>query len=120
MTGVMFRSTNEVMGTSYRSRIEDPKYQFAGKTGTSQVKRITEAQRELDLDISQIPYEDRDHALYIAFGPYKDPKYAVSIIVEHGGSGSSTAAPIAKKLFKLIIDRDELREKVKNQNSIKT
>ena len=41
-----------------------------------------------------------DHALYIAFGPYKNPRYALSIIVEHGGSGSSTAAPMAKKLFK--------------------
>ena len=116
----MFGSTNEVMGTSYSSRIEDPKYQFAGKTGTSQVKKITEEARELDLHISQIPYEERDHALYIAFGPYNNPTYAVSIIVEHGGSGSSAAAPIAKKLFKLIIDRHELREKVKNQNSIKT
>ena len=116
----MFGSTNEVMGTSYSSRIEDPKYQFAGKTGTAQVKKITEQARELDLHISQIPYEERDHALYIAFGPYNNPTYAVSIIVEHGGSGSSTAAPIAKKLFKLIIDRHELREKVKNQNSIKT
>ena len=116
----MFGSTNEVMGTSYSSRIEDPKYQFAGKTGTSQVKKITKEARELDLHISQIPYEERDHALYIAFGPYNNPTYAVSIIVEHGGSGSSAAAPIAKKLFKLIIDRHELREKVKNQNSIKT
>ena len=116
----MFGSTNEVMGTSYSSRIEDPKYQFAGKTGTSQVKKITEQARELDLHISQIPYEERDHALYIAFGPYNNPTYAVSIIVEHGGSGSSAAAPIAKKLFKLIIDRHELREKVKNQNLIKT
>ena len=116
----MFGSTNEVMGTSYSSRIEDPKYQFAGKTGTSQVKKITEQARELDLHISQIPYKERDHALYIAFGPYNNPTYAVSIIVEHGGSGSSAAAPIAKKLFKLIIDRHELREKVKNQNSIKT
>ena len=116
----MFGSANEVMGTSYSSRIEDPKYQFAGKTGTSQVKKITEQARELDLHISQIPYEERDHALYIAFGPYNNPTYAVSIIVEHGGSGSSAAAPIAKKLFKLIIDRHELREKVKNQNSIKT
>ena len=116
----MFGSTNEVMGTSYSSRIEDPKYQFAGKTGTAQVKKITEQARELDLHISQITYEERDHALYVAFGPYNNPSYALSIIVEHGGSGSSTAAPIAKKLFKLIIDRHELREKVKNQNLIKT
>ncbi|MDB9718731.1 penicillin-binding protein 2 [Candidatus Pelagibacter sp.] len=106
----MFASTNEVRGTSYSSRIEDPKYQFAGKTGTSQVKRITKADRELDLKTVDIPYNERDHALYIAFGPYKKPRYALSIVIEHGGSGSSTAAPIAKKLFKLIIDRHELRE----------
>ena len=111
----MFGSTNEVFGTSYRSRIEDKKYQFAGKTGTSQVKRITERARELDLKIEQIPYEERDHALYIAYGPYKNPRYAVSIIIEHGGSGSSTAAPIAKKLFKLVIDRHEIREKIKQK-----
>jgi len=115
----MFASTNEVRGTSYSSRINDKKYQFAGKTGTSQVKRITEAQREQDLDISQIPYEDRDHALYIAFGPYKNPRYSLSILIEHGGSGGSTAAPIAKKLFKLIIDRHEEREKIiLNKNNL--
>ena len=106
----MFGSTNEVMGTSYRSRIKDPKYQFAGKTGTSQVKKITERDRELDLKTFEIPYEERDHALYIAFGPYKNPRYALSILVEHGGNGSTTAAPMAKKLFKLIIDRHSLRD----------
>ena len=115
----MFASTNEVRGTSYSSRIENPKYQFAGKTGTSQVKRITAKDRELDLKTSEIIYKDRDHALYIAFGPYKKPRYALSIVIEHGGSGSSTAAPIAKKLFKLIIDRHELREKVKNKKPLK-
>ena len=106
----MFSSTNEVMGTSYRSRINNPKYQFAGKTGTSQVKRITERDRELDLKTFEIPYEERDHALYVAFGPYKSPRYALSVVVEHGGNGSTTAAPMAKKLFKLIIDRHNLRE----------
>ena len=115
----MFASTNEVRGTSYSSRIEDPKYQFAGKTGTSQVRRITKAARELDLNTSEIPYNERDHALYIAFGPYKNPRYAVSIVVEHGGSGSSTAAPIAKKLFKLIIDKHELRQQVQVKKNIK-
>jgi len=109
----MFASTNEVRGTSYSSRIEDPKYQFAGKTGTSQVKRITKLDRELDLKTFEIPYDERDHALYIAFGPYKNPRYAISIVIEHGGSGSSAAAPIAKKLFKLIIDRHKLREQVR-------
>jgi penicillin-binding protein 2 len=110
----MFSSTNEIYGTSYKSRIDDPKYQFAGKTGTAQVKRISKRERELDLKLEQIPYKDRDHALYVAYGPYKNPRYALSIIVEHGGSGSTTAAPMAKELFKLIIDRDELRTKQSN------
>ena len=116
----MFASTNEIRGTSYSSRIEDPKYQFAGKTGTSQVRRITKAARELDLNTSEIPYNERDHALYIAFGPYKNPRYALSVVIEHGGSGSSTAAPIAKELFKLIIDRHDLREQVQKQETLNT
>tara|TARA_X000000950_G_scaffold175188_1_gene212905 strand:- start:430 stop:2334 length:1905 start_codon:yes stop_codon:yes gene_type:complete len=114
----MFSSTNEIYGTSYKSRIDDPKYQFAGKTGTSQVKRISKRERELDLKLDQIPYKDRDHALYVAYGPYINPRYALSIIVEHGGSGSKTAAPMAKELFKLIIDRDELRKKQSNFEDI--
>ncbi len=109
----MFKSTNEIYGTSYASRLDDPKYQFAGKTGTSQVKRITEEERELDLDISEIEYKNRDHAWFIAFGPYKNPRYAMSILVEHGGSGSKAAAPIAKKLMKAVIDRHEERQKKK-------
>ncbi len=111
----MFSSTNEVRGTSYRSRLDDPKYQFAGKTGTSQVKKITERDRELDLKTFQIPYEERDHALYVAFGPYKNPRYALSIIIEHGGSGGTVAAPLAKELFKMIIDRHEIRKNYDNK-----
>jgi penicillin-binding protein 2 len=114
----MFRSTNEIYGTSYSSRIEDPKYQFAGKTGTAQVKRITEAERDLDLKLNQIPYKERDHAWYTAFGPYKNPRYALTVLVEHGGSGSSVAAPIAKKLFKKIIDRHEVREKIRIDDTL--
>ena len=116
----MFASTNEIRGTSYSSRIEDPKYQFAGKTGTSQVKRITEAERELDLATKDIDYKNRDHALFIAFGPFKNPRYALSIVIEHGGSGSSVAAPLAKELFKLIIDRHDLREQAQTQKIIIT
>ena len=112
----MFASTNEWGGTSYRSRIEDPKYQFAGKTGTAQVRKITKKQRELDLTTADIPYEERDHAWFIAFGPYKNPRYALSVLVEHGGSGSKAAAPLAKKLIKKIIDRHEEREQKRNRN----
>ena len=111
----MFASTNEVRGTSYKSRIDDLKYQFAGKTGTAQVKKITERDRELDLKTFEIPYEERDHALYVAYGPYKNPRYALSVVVEHGGSGSTTAAPMAKKLFKLVIDRHRIRQSINNK-----
>ena len=114
----MFGSTNELYGTSYKSRYENTKYQFAGKTGTSQVRRITEAQRKLDLKQSQIEYKNRDHALYIAFAPYKEPRYSISVLIEHGGSGSKAAAPLASKLIKKIIDRHELREQVRKNNLI--
>ena len=61
----------------------------------------------LNLDIYTI---ERDHALYVAYGPYRSPRYAISILIEHGGSGGSVAAPLAKKLFKKIIDRHEVRK----------
>ena len=108
----MFSSSNEPGGTSYRHRMEDPKFTFAGKTGSSQIKRFTEAQREAEVKQIDLNYKDRDHALFIAFAPYKDPKYAISVVVEHGGSGGSAAAPIAKKIIKKVLDRHELREQV--------
>tara|TARA_A100001015_G_scaffold261515_1_gene307066 strand:- start:248 stop:2215 length:1968 start_codon:yes stop_codon:yes gene_type:complete len=114
----MFASTNQWNGTSYKSRIEDPKYQFAGKTGTAQVKKITKEQRELDLDTSQIPYDDRDHAWFVAFGPYKNPRYSISVFVEHGGSGSKAAAPLAKQIIKKVIDRHEEREKIRRKDLV--
>ena len=58
-----------------------------------------------------MPYKRRDHALFTAFAPYKNPRYALSILIEHGGSGSSVAAPIAKKLIKKVLDRHQLRTK---------
>ena len=112
----LFGATNERYGTSFKSRYDDLKYQFAGKTGTSQVRKISKEERELDLDISQIDYKNRDHALYIAFAPYKNPRYSISVIIEHGGSGGKTAAPLARKLIKKIIDRHELRNQIRNRN----
>ena len=112
----MFGSTNEQYGTSYKSRYENLKYQFAGKTGTSQVRRITEAQRKLNLKQSEIEYKNRDHALYIAFAPYKYPRYSISVLIEHGGSGSKAAAPLAKQLIKKIIDRHKIREQTRKLN----
>ena len=110
----MFAATNEAGGTSFRSRYNDQKFMFAGKTGSSQIKRFTELQRELEIKQKDIEYKDRDHALFVAFAPYKDPKYAISVVVEHGGTGSGSAAPIAKKIIKKVLERDQIRENVKN------
>jgi len=110
----MFSSSNEPGGTSYRHRMENPKFTFAGKTGSSQIKRFTEAQREAEVKQIDLSYKDRDHALFIAFAPYKDPKYAISVVVEHGGSGGSAAAPIAKKIIKKVLERHDLRQEVNN------
>ena len=107
----MYSSSNEPGGTSYRHRMENPKFTFAGKTGSSQIKRFTEAQREAEVKQKDLNYKDRDHALFIAFAPYKNPKYAISVVVEHGGSGASEAAPIAKKVLKKVLERDDLRQK---------
>ena len=108
----MFSSSNEPGGTSYRHRMENPKFTFAGKTGSSQFKRFTQAQREAEVKQVDLDYKDRDHALFIAFAPYKDPKYAISVVVEHGGSGGSAAAPIAKKVLKKVLERDDLRKEI--------
>ena len=110
----MYSSTNEPGGTSYRSRLEDQRFTFAGKTGSSQIKRFTEAQREAEVKQESLPYKDRDHALFVAFAPYKNPQYAISVLVEHGGSGGKAAAPIAKKIIKKVLERDELRRSENN------
>ena len=106
-----FGATNEPMGTSYGSRHVKPEYIFAGKTGTSQIRTITAEERELKLKQKDLPYKRRDHALFTAFAPYKNPRYALSVVIEHGGTGSATAAPIAKKIIKKVIDRHQLRKK---------
>ena len=113
----MYAATNEPKGTSYRSRIDKKKYRYAGKTGTSQTKKITAEQRELDLKQSQLPYEERDHALFTAFAPFDNPRYALSVVIEHGGSGSSGAAPLVKTLIKKLIDKNEERMSLKRNLS---
>ena len=107
----LYGATNEPMGTSFSSRFTKPEYVFAGKTGTSQIRTITEEERELKLKQKDLPYERRDHALFVAFAPYKNPRYSISVVIEHGGAGSSGAAPIAKKLTKKILERHKLRKR---------
>ncbi|WP_370158187.1 penicillin-binding transpeptidase domain-containing protein, partial [Salipiger bermudensis] len=87
----MFVVSNSRRGTAYRSRIIAEDMRLAGKTGTSQV--LNRVVRNQD-----VPWEERDHALFVNFAPYDAPRIAVSIVVEHGGGGSSTAAPIARDI----------------------
>ena len=107
----MYAATNEPLGTSYRSRLKSPEYVYAGKTGTSQVRTITQEERDLDIKNKDLPYEQRDHALFVAFAPYKNPRYAISVVIEHGGTGSSVAAPVAKKVLKKVLERHKIRKK---------
>ena len=111
----MFAASNEPGGTSYGSRYDNKKFMFAGKTGSSQIKRFTAEQREAETKQSEIAYLERDHAWFVAFAPVKDPKYAISVLVEHGGSGSSAAAPVAKKVIKKVIERHKIRVAQANQ-----
>ena len=94
----MFKVVNESKGTAYNSRSASAP--FAGKTGTSQVRRITVAERESeDFRKKEVEWKKRDHALFVGYMPVENPRYAVSVVIEHGGSGASTAAPIAKEIF---------------------
>ncbi|WP_342070415.1 penicillin-binding protein 2 [Yoonia algicola] len=91
---------NHRRGTAYGSRIIDEAHQMAGKTGTSQVRRITPEERAAGVTRNEdLPWERRDHALFVGYAPYDNPRYAVSVVVEHGGGGSAAAAPIARDIL---------------------
>jgi penicillin-binding protein 2 len=91
---------NSPFGTARRSQIEKPEWAMGGKTGTVQVRRITRAERDTGvLKDKDLPWELRDHALFVGFAPVNNPRYAVSVVVEHGGGGSTTAAPIARDIL---------------------
>jgi penicillin-binding protein 2 len=97
--GGMYAVMNEG-GTAARSRIVDPANLMAGKTGTSQVRIITAAERAAGvISNAQLPWNRRDHALFVAYAPHAAPRYAISLIVEHGGGGSAAAAPIARDIL---------------------
>jgi len=92
--------SNHQRGTAYRSRIKEEGWELAGKTGTSQVRRITLAERAAGVTKNeQLPWRRRDHALFVCFAPVHAPRYACAVIVEHGGGGSKYAAPIARDIM---------------------
>jgi penicillin-binding protein 2 len=93
----MFEVMNGSLGTARRHTLPSGQGGMSGKTGTVQVKRITKEQREAGITKNiERPWKERDHALFVGYAPVKNPRYAVAIVVEHGGSGSSMAAPIAR------------------------
>lgn len=89
---------NTPSGTAYGKRIADPKFAFGGKTGTSQVRKITVRGQ----DQSKIPWEHRHHALFVGFAPVDKPKYVVAVAVEHGGGGGAAAAPVARDVLQKV------------------
>ena len=99
----MFKVVNESKGTAINSKASN--FNFSGKTGTSQVKKITMEERESDnFRKKEIEWKNRDHALFVGYMPSEKPRYSLSVVIEHGGSGASTAAPIARDVFKFIKD----------------
>ncbi len=96
----MYAVSNDRRGTGYRSRIIAEGMRMAGKTGTSQVRNITAAERAAGVIRNEdLPWNRRDHALFVSFAPFDNPKYAISVVVEHGGGGSTAAAPIARDIL---------------------
>ena len=98
---------NEAGGTAYKARIKEKGFEMGGKTGTAQVRRITKSEREAGVKKNRdLEWLQRDHAIFVGFAPVDNPRYAVSVIVEHGGGGSSTAAPIARDILLKTQRRD--------------
>jgi len=96
----MRRVVNDEGGTAYRARIAELGMEMAGKTGTSQVRRITLSERQAGLPKNEdVPWDRRDHALFVCFAPVTAPQYAAAVVVEHGGGGSKVAAPIARDIL---------------------
>lgn len=100
--------SNEPGGTAFGSRIHDlGPLRLAGKTGTAQVRRISRQERLTGvLKNEELPWEQRDHALFVAFAPVAAPRYALSVVIEHGGSGSRAAGPVARDIMREVLIRD--------------
>lgn len=100
-------------GTAYLSRLRGKGMSMAGKTGTSQVRRITQKEREEGIpDPSERAWIERDHALFVGYGPVDAPRYALSVVIEHGGGGSRVAAPVARDIMRKVIEADPMDKPV--------
>ena len=103
----MYNVVNVPGGTAYMSRFDYNGMKMGGKTGTTQVRRISLKERQTGiLKESELPWRLRNHALFVGYAPHNNPKYAVAVLVEHGGGGSSVAAPMASKLLQESLKLD--------------
>jgi penicillin-binding protein 2 len=108
--GGMFAVVNEPGGSAPLARLDLPGVQMAGKTGSSQVRRVSRWVREnTNFDSSKLPWEERPHALFVAFAPYDNPRYALSVVIEHGNAGAAAAAPMARDIMTDVLTRDPAR-----------
>ena len=99
-------------GTATASRLRMGDLTMAGKTGTAQVRRISQEERRRGVRKNEsLPWEQRDHALFVAFAPVAAPRYAIAVVVEHGGGGSKVAAPVARDIMRLALARDPLAKR---------
>jgi penicillin-binding protein 2 len=111
--GGMFAVVNEAGGTATHARLNLPGVQLAGKTGSSQVRRVSRWAREHgDFNSARLPWEFRPHALFVCFAPFDSPRYAVAVVVEHGNAGADVAAPLARDIMQDALTRDPSRRLV--------
>ena len=111
----MFDVVNASEGPGKPARVNVGGKLIAGKTGTTQVKRISMKEREQGMrGQDDIPWEERNHALFVSFGPTDNPRYALAVVIEHGGGGAKTAAPIAKSIMEAVLKLDPSSQPPKN------
>jgi penicillin-binding protein 2 len=106
----MFSVSNEPGGTAYKARITQEGMWLSGKTGSAQVRRITMRERETGVKKNdQLPWKERDHALFVAYAPEEAPRWGIAVVVEHGGGGAAVAAPIARDIMLEVQKREHAR-----------
>ncbi len=111
--GGMFAVVNEANGTAPHARLDMPGIVLAGKTGSSQVRRVSRWTREHGhFSSANLPWEFRPHALFVCFAPYDAPRYACAVVVEHGNAGADIAAPLARDIMRDTLTRDPARRQV--------
>jgi penicillin-binding protein 2 len=103
----LYRAVNRPEGTAYSSSLLIKNQRMSGKTGTVQVRRISTEERETGVIANKdLDWRLRDHALFVGYAPHKNPRYAISVVIEHGGGGAQVAAPIARDVMVHLLENE--------------